>query len=310
MAELAERVILCPVDFSDPSRRALRYAAALAARVNASLTVLYVSDPLLSTAAAAAGYDERKLASQSERELRRFVRGAIGDPASPRVAFSTALGEPHRLINRAVRDFGAGLIVMGTHGLRGARKLMLGSTTEKTLRDAAVPVLAIPHHAPKKPGRGWPAGPLVAGVDLGPEARADVEAFASLARVFGAELLLVHVTPEVTAPAWFKLRKRQDDGMSAARTRLARLASTASADEVAVSFRVARGEPALALDRIARRTKAGTLLLILRAQKGLFGMARGTVTYRVLTTGGTPVLALPGGVTAARWARAWVSPRV
>ena len=61
------RQVLCPIDFSEPSRRALRYAAAFAARVGSQLTVLYVNHPLLSTGPAAAGYDQRM-----PRELRKF----------------------------------------------------------------------------------------------------------------------------------------------------------------------------------------------------------------------------------------------
>ena len=45
------RSILCPVDFSDQSRVALRYAAAVAHRAGGRLSILYVNDPLLITAA-------------------------------------------------------------------------------------------------------------------------------------------------------------------------------------------------------------------------------------------------------------------
>jgi universal stress protein A len=306
-AESSGRSILCPIDFSDPSRRALRYAAAFAARVDAALVVLYVNDPLLSTAAAAAGYDERQLAKRTDTELRRFVRKALPSATDrTRIRYSTATGEPHRLIVRATREFEAHLIVMGTHGLRGPRKVLLGSTTERTLRDAAVPVVAVPHQAPRRPPRGWPAGPLVAGIDLGPHARSDVTAVAAVARMLGSDLLLVHVAPEVHAPSWFKPRRADDDAdLTSARSKLARLAADAAGTDVPVSFRVVRGEPAMALGRVAKRTNAGTLVLVLRPGKGLFGMARGTVTYRTLTSATTAVIALPAGAAASRFVRAW-----
>jgi universal stress protein A len=300
------RLVLCPVDFSDPSRRALRYAAAFAAHLEASLSVLYVNDPLLSTAAAAAGYDEDRLHTQTEKELRRFVAQSLATRgAASRVDYFVALGDPSREIARHVRQLRAGLVVMGTHGLRGPRKLLLGSTTERTLRSATVPVLAIPHHAPRQPARDWPAGPLIAAVDLGTEAARDVRAAAVVAHVMDADLLLVHVLPAVRAPAWMPLRKTEanETRVARARTRLARVG--ADIEDVAVSFRVMRGDPAPTLARVARTTKAGTLMLVLRRGPGLLGMARGTVTYQVLTSAVTPVLAVPSGLTPTRLAREW-----
>ncbi len=63
--------ILCPVDFSEGSRAALCYAAALADYFGARLTVITVDDPLLANAAAM-GILDPPLAVQSEAELRRF----------------------------------------------------------------------------------------------------------------------------------------------------------------------------------------------------------------------------------------------
>lgn len=310
MADSAGRLVLCPIDFSEPARRALRYADALARYVGAQLTVLYVNDPLLSTAAAAAGYDEQKLARQTDRELRRFVRHTLGTAERSRVHLRTETGDPRRIIERVARDLKAGVIVMGTHGLRGARKVLLGSTTERTLRDAKVPVLAVPSAAPRRPPRDWPAGPLVAAIDLGPASRRDVMDIAALARMLESDLLLVHVVPHVRAPFWFKARGRDEEtDLTAARAELARLAGDAGAADIPVSFRVVRGDAADELARVARRAKAGTLVVVLRAKPGLFGMARGTVTYRALTTAATPVLALPTSAAAARLARTWAAPK-
>jgi universal stress protein A len=306
MADSSQRTVLCPVDFSEPSRRALRYAHVFAARVNAELVVIYVNDPLLSTAAAAAGYDEARLSRRTDSELRRFVHSTLAAGDRSGVRLTTEMGDPRRVIERAAREVKAGLIVMGTHGLRGARKVLLGSTTERILRDATVPVLALPHAAPRKPPAAWPAGPLVAAIDLGPAAQGDVRAIATLARILDSDLLLVHVVPQVRAPFWFSVPQSAEDAdLTRARAKLARLAGDAGADDVPVSFRVVRGDTPDELARVARRAKASTLVLVLRAGKGVFGMGRGTVTYRVLTTAATPVLAIPAGAAATRLARAW-----
>lgn len=70
------RAILCPVDFSEPARTALRYAATIARRSAGHVTVLYVNDPLL-IGAAAAVYHRTGLAQRTRAELLRFVRTSI-----------------------------------------------------------------------------------------------------------------------------------------------------------------------------------------------------------------------------------------
>jgi nucleotide-binding universal stress UspA family protein len=142
----ASRSILCPVDFSKHSRAALRQAATLAGQERGRLTVLYVNDPLLSAAAAAAAYDRRALAQKSERELHRFaVQALAAVRRKPRsLKLVTVLGKPVHEIVKASSDYRCDLIVMGTQGRGGAARLFLGSTTEGVLRRTDVPVLVIP----------------------------------------------------------------------------------------------------------------------------------------------------------------------
>lgn len=137
--------VLCPVDFSGPSRTALRYAAAIVGSSDGEVTVLFVNDPLL-TAAATAGYDAQALARTTDLELRTFVRKALSGsrPGARAVRIAFALGKPAREIVKAARRFRADLIVMGTRGSSGVSKLVLGSTTEQVLRKTGIPVLAVP----------------------------------------------------------------------------------------------------------------------------------------------------------------------
>ena len=140
------RSILCPVDFSAPSRAALRCAAAVAETSGGEITVLFVNDPLLGTAAAAAAYDTAAMARRTDAELKRFVQTALKGMRLPARAVRcvAAFGKPAPVIVKRAGAVGADLIVMGTRGLGGASRLLLGSTTEQVLRKAAVPVLAVP----------------------------------------------------------------------------------------------------------------------------------------------------------------------
>jgi nucleotide-binding universal stress UspA family protein len=137
--------ILCPVDFSGASRAALRHAADLANNSHGTVEVLFFNDPLL-TAAAAAAYDARGLARSAENALKAFVRRTlVSTPSRANAATCiTALGRPAREIVKAARQRRADLIVMGSHGLSGVQRLMLGSVTEEVLKTAAIPVLVVP----------------------------------------------------------------------------------------------------------------------------------------------------------------------
>jgi nucleotide-binding universal stress UspA family protein len=286
--------VLCPVDFSRHSRAALEYGAAVALRAGGMLTALFVNDPLL-VAAAAAAYDTRALASRSEAELRRFVRRVIG----AHVAFATTVstGDPAREILRAARSTGADLIVVGSEGLGGASKLFFGSTTARLLAKAAVPVLAVPPSGPSLAKESsWPAPCVLAAIELGREATRDVSAAADVAKWFGARLALVHVVEPTRAPRWLSLRGAAGDRarLERARSRLGRLASDASAAGP-VGAHVMVGDPAAQIAALATDLDAGLLIVTLREESRLFGDRQGAMTYRVLREAGTPVLAVPAG---------------
>lgn len=146
------RSILCPVDFSEHSRAALRHAAALAASGRGRVTALFVNDPLL-VAAATAACDERLLSASTETELRRFVTTTLPAAAARSVRHVAAIGKPGREIVRLATQQGADLIVMGTHGLGAAGRLFFGSVTDYVLRHTPVPLLAVPPAASHRRSR-------------------------------------------------------------------------------------------------------------------------------------------------------------
>ncbi len=136
--------ILCPVDFSEPSKRALRYALAIARWYDSELTVVHVEDALLHAAALeAGGYPE--LGERQYEELYQFVEDAGGKNRNVRVEIATGRVVP-AILEHATRD-GSDLIVMGTNGRSGLARAVLGSVTEGVVRRAAVPVLTIPPSA-------------------------------------------------------------------------------------------------------------------------------------------------------------------
>jgi nucleotide-binding universal stress UspA family protein len=294
--------VLCAIDFSAHSRAALRYAAAVAARTGGTLSVLHVTDPLLAAAAAAA-YDERALATQSARELARFVEQAVGKGtlAASAIRGTVVLGEPAREIQRAARRSGADLVVLGSEGLSGAPRLFFGSTTARVLAQTQVPVLAVPPGRVRSAAlRGWPGQRILAAIDLGRTAGKDVAAAAAIARWCDTELSLVHVIQRTRTPAWLTFGGASHDRarVKEARARLARLAQQAGA--VATTVHVLVGDPAEQVATLASDSSVGLAVFTLRGDDRLLGDRKGATTYQVVCQTNTPVLAVPEG---------WVPPR-
>ena len=139
------RHVFCGVDFSRPSRAALRTAAALARISHGRLTVVFVGDPLLSAAGAAA-HDVRASSRQSQAALERFIVAVLRSAASRprRLRAIVTVGTPADEILRSARKHRADLIVMGTRGMGRLKQLLLGTTAESVLRSTRIPVLAVP----------------------------------------------------------------------------------------------------------------------------------------------------------------------
>lgn len=137
--------ILCPVDFSTHAERALGYAIDLATLTGAHLNIMTVVDPFLDAASSAAGHHEA-LTQQTQDEMQQLLarigeqRGRLREAPG----IGVHIGNPAEEILKQVTECGADLVVMGTQGLEGTKRLVFGSTTERVLRESPVPVLAVP----------------------------------------------------------------------------------------------------------------------------------------------------------------------
>jgi nucleotide-binding universal stress UspA family protein len=292
------RSVLCPIDFSEHSRLALRYAASVAARSRALLTVAYVNDPLLVAAAATALHD-RQLAAQCARELQDFVDATL-PPASRRrcrVKTRVSIGQPAEEITGRLGRTGADLIVMGTHGATGASRLLIGSTTLRVLQRTTVPVLAIPRAGEAliaEPSASWPGERILAALELDASAGKDADVAARIASWFGSSLLLIHVVADVVAPAWLTADLSADNAIRVANAqqRLEQLAKRGRS-MVPIEAQIVCGRAGDELAAIAAAERSGLMITALRDRRGWFGARRGSVSYHVLTHAAAPVLACP-----------------
>jgi nucleotide-binding universal stress UspA family protein len=149
--EIAFKSILCPIDFSDSSLRALEYAFAIAEETLARVVLLHVVELAEmafkdESGTSAVPEYERQLRHDAERRLAEMIPAEARSWCQPEARVLS--GKPHREILRAANADRAQLIVMGVHG-RGALDLALfGSTTHHVVRGASCPVLTLRSTAP------------------------------------------------------------------------------------------------------------------------------------------------------------------
>jgi nucleotide-binding universal stress UspA family protein len=140
--------VLCPVDQSDCSGKALRYATALATAHDAALDVvtviINVIPPPVPELAMMPIVVSDELKADALKALQEFTKTFGATQAVPKVIEAAT---PVMGIMEYADATKADLIVMGTHGWRGFDHLMFGSTTERVLHHAACPVLTIPPSA-------------------------------------------------------------------------------------------------------------------------------------------------------------------
>jgi len=163
------RKILCPVDFSTSSQLALDYAAGLARRDDASVTALHVLADVVADGypyIPESIYPDQEVRARADAQLTEFV----GEHAPSGVSVDAALGEGP--VVDSVLDFAdrlpADFIVMGTNGRQGVARLLLGSVTERVLRQSSHPVLSISPHAPKPSSQAAVFRDILCPVDFSP----------------------------------------------------------------------------------------------------------------------------------------------
>jgi nucleotide-binding universal stress UspA family protein len=141
--------ILCPIDFSDSSLRALDHAAALANWYKAQLTVLHVVPTFEPVQVRGDLGEPIQVVNPVPREqvLDELRRAVERTTASATPILTAAAGDTTKTITDQALAIGADLIVMGTHGRRGFKRLLLGSVTETVLHEAPCPVLTVPPRA-------------------------------------------------------------------------------------------------------------------------------------------------------------------
>lgn len=291
-----EGPVLVACDGAPDSQESLFNAARRAGLVlNSRVAVLGVCEP---TPAVAGGMelipapvelDDLRRASMTDDVRRTVSVSAAADPSWP---VEVTLGSPPRTLAAEARKRGASLLVMGIGRHNPLDRLFGTETTLATLRESAVPVLAVGMNFPATPGHA------VIGMDF---SAASVYAARLAMRLTGPEgrITLVHVRPRFEHPSADWQSWDADYGKTLPplfeqiRTQLA-VPATMQIETVTV-----RGDPAPAL--LAYAQQAGADLIALGTQRhGLIErLVVGSVATRVLRTARCAVLAVPAAAVPA-----------
>lgn len=138
--------IVVPIDFSEYSKKAFRYAIDFARTFHAEMVLVYVVEPIVYPADFSFGQValpsmERELLERGQEQLKNLIDKEV--PAGIVARSLVRSGKPFVEIIQVAKEENAELIIIATHGHSGIEHVLFGSTAEKVVRKAPCPVLSI-----------------------------------------------------------------------------------------------------------------------------------------------------------------------
>jgi nucleotide-binding universal stress UspA family protein len=191
--------ILVPLDGSELAEQAITIAQEITERARCKLKLVLVHDRVI-LMKPGKEYTRLELAMQkADRDYLKSVTARVRERLGRTVSSAVLQDLPVvETLARYIREAGADLVVMTTHGRGGLRRAWLGSVTDQLIRSAEVPVLVV---RPDEAGAARPVpewGEILVALDGSPLAEAALEPAIELAKLWDAELSLVQVVPPIT----------------------------------------------------------------------------------------------------------------
>lgn len=258
---------------------------AIARRHRSKLYVAHVTPPVLYRSVA----DEilKQAVKRTEyhalHEMSRLI--ALGGLRKLRRRTLLEQGDIADTLLRLVREHAINLLVIGTRGYRGVRRMLLGSVAEKIFRQAPCPVWSC-----RFPRESGPGSPHPYPTDFSQQSlQAAPHAF-SLAHHFRAKLILLHVVEDAAVRSVADLTRRR----GLVENRLTKSVLGKAELEVTPELAVEFGDPAQRVLRVAAEWQAGLIVLGVRRAKATTAHLTEGTAYKVVRQAPWPVLTVVG----------------
>lgn len=191
--------ILLATDFSEASERALSYAIAFCARYASDLFIVHATDPepreAIPMDPLPRELDRRSM--EAERQMKRLGKSAKLKDLPHNLTVEK--GEVWTVLSSAIERERIDLLIMGTHGRRGFRKLALGSVAEEVLHLAPCPVLTVGPNVTPAPAHAVNFPEILFAADFGEASNNALPYAIALAQDCGGHLVLLHMVEPMPA---------------------------------------------------------------------------------------------------------------
>jgi universal stress protein A len=290
--------ILCPLDFSAFSRRALDHALALAARSGGKIRALHVLPPASFAPGRSGASVAPELGAAPDRlALLEDLRCFVDAPPAPdaEVECAVAFGNVPAAILAEAQAWPAELLVMGTRGFRARSGWAVGSVTERVLFRSSCPVLAVP--LPKGGNGHAPSyDSILCPIDFSEPCRQALEYALALAQQTGARLTLLHIVEwfpaESGAAIPLRIPELQLDLTEEAGERMRRTLPADVLGRVDHEEIVVTGVPHHAILRTCRERRVDLIVLGVHARREIDKALAGATVSHVLREAVCPILAV------------------
>ncbi|WP_436927039.1 universal stress protein [Halosimplex amylolyticum] len=278
--------ILFPTDGSDAADAALEVATAVADAHDATLHVLYVADTNQPSLARIEGQVQDVL----EGEGREIVDEAASRArnAGVETVDEVIQGGPSRTICDYVDDRGIDLVVMGTRGGRDIERIILGSVTERVVRNSASPVLVVPPQSDHQ----YPPDDVLVGTDGSDGSRAAVDEGIDIGAATGSRLHVISVLEssalgfDVRSEQVAEERRRRNEEV------LAQARERANDSDVAVETAIEEGDVVDTLNGYVDDHGIDLVVVGTHGRTGIDRRLLGSVTENLMRSASVPVLSV------------------
>ncbi|MGO8787518.1 MAG: universal stress protein [Terriglobia bacterium] len=285
--------ILCPIDFSEFSDRAHRHALSVAQHYRAKLFTQHIVElcryPSAGFAASAGAYEEfcQALLLKAKEKLKEFVKSQAHNDIQPECLVGLGIASDSILAFAEAQK--TDVIIMGTHGRRGFDRLMLGSVTQRVMRKASCPVLAVhrPSHdfiIPDSQQDPIHLSRILFCTDFSENSRQALDYAISLTAEYNAELTLLHVLEDILISANIEVTRAKATGL------LDQLIPLEERKTGRIKTMVRIGKPYEQIIKSALEAQTDLVVMAVRGRGALDLAVFGSTTQRVLQLGPCPAL--------------------